>query len=129
LNKYNASKTEADGHKFDSKLEAERYFYLLDYLRQGTIRELKVHPSFVFKVYGETVRHARQKNGRAGKELTYSADFSYYIGDGSMLHVEDVKGMITETFKIKWAFVKAFHPAHEFKVVRKKKGEWVKDII
>ena len=85
--KYNASKVELDGHKFDSKLEANIY---------KRIRELNLpytlQPSFElqekFKFGKHTIR-----------PISYIADFMVII-DGTQ-YIIDAKGMETRVFMLK----------------------------
>ena len=124
--KYNATKTEIDGHKFDSKAEAEYYVHLLELVRNGQIRDLQLQPKFGFIIHGEPLKSHKNR------AITYSADFKWWenVGSGSATHwktvVADVKGMETDVWRIKWALVKALHPGTEFRIIKKVKGEWVK---
>lgn len=85
--KYKSSKVELDGHKFDSKLEANIY---------KRIRELglpcMLQPSYElqekFKFGKHTIR-----------PISYIADFCVII-DG-MQYIIDAKGMETPVFKLK----------------------------
>ena len=92
--KYRAQKIEVDGLRFDSKKEAQRYQELKLMQRAGVITNLKVHPSFDFKVNDLLV-------------CKYTADFSYsdHSMDPAMHVVEDVKGVrkggAWEKFRIK----------------------------
>ena len=125
MNKFNATKVEIDGHKFDSKAEGERYVFLLEQIRNGHIRDLELQPKLVFMVHGEPVKSV------AGRTLSYKPDFRYWKRDtvGGQVHwspvYEDVKGVATDLWKFKWAFAKAHYPKYKFIAVRKKKGEWV----
>lgn len=95
--KYHNKKTVADGIKFDSKLEAERYLQLKEWEKAGRITGLELQPCF------ELVP-AFEKNGKKWRRIVYKADFQYYsCADGKCI-VEDVKGstaVITRVFRIK----------------------------
>lgn len=90
--KYNAKSTRVDGITFDSKAEARRYGELKLMEQAGAITDLKVHPRYtVWEGY----------NSRADKRerIIYEADFSYV--ENGRLVAEDVKGVLTQTFKDK----------------------------
>jgi hypothetical protein len=89
--KYNNTKTEIDGIKFDSLKEAKRYEELKLLEKVGEIRELTVHPAFMLL---ETFR----KHGIIHRAITYTADFTYVTKDGRVL-VEDVKAWNKKTCK------------------------------
>ena len=87
--KYNAKKTEADGIKFDSKKEADRYA-ALKLLEQGRyITGLALQVSFPLE---------------GGN---YIADFTYYDIEQKRFVVEDVKGMKTPQYNFKKKAMKA----------------------
>src|SRR5574344_259278 len=91
--KYNNRKVEIDGHKFDSKLEAE-YYQLLKFKKvQGHIQDFKLQPRY-------TLQETFKRDGKTYRSITYIADFEVLHNDGSA-QVIDVKGMMTDVFKIK----------------------------
>ncbi len=77
---------------FDSKKEARRYDQLALLLRGGKISELTLQPKYDLI---PTVKW----NGKTLRKITYSADFRY-VQNGNTI-VEDVKGMLTDVYKIK----------------------------
>lgn len=89
-----------NGIKFDSIAEKDRYIELLAMEQSGKISGLIVHgkgltytlvAGFKYQTYtGETRTH---------RAITYIPDFGYFI-NGKWV-VEDVKGLITDVFKIK----------------------------
>lgn len=92
--KYNAIKTEIDGHKFDSKFEAEHYASLKLMERAGVISDLKLQPRFLLQegfVY----------QGHKERKIEYVADFQYTRNGETV--VEDTKSKATRTqaYKIK----------------------------
>lgn len=91
--KYNNNPCEADGYRFDSQAERDRYFELRLLLRTGDITELQVHPVYQLQ------ESFRGPNGKRVRAITYEADFSY-LRDGQRV-TEDVKGVETAAFKIK----------------------------
>ena len=96
-NKYNNVKVEINGHKFDSKAESRRYLILLSMQQDGLITKLQLQPKFTLQA------GFRDRNGKAQRAITYSADFRYYNRDGNDV-VEDVKSPATakdKTYRVK----------------------------
>lgn len=93
-NKYNARKVKIDGYTFDSQREAERYSELHLMEKAGEITDLIVHPKI------ELQPGFYYKNERI-RAITYEADFQY-LDKNSNVITEDVKGMETQAFRIKW---------------------------
>ena len=93
MNKYNARKVQIDGFTFDSQREAERYSELKLMEKAGEITDLTVHPKI------ELQSGFYYKNERI-RAITYEADFQYR--EKGNLIIEDVKGMETQAFRIKW---------------------------
>ena len=104
MRKYRNIKTEVDGITFDSKREAQRYQELKLELEQGEIRDLRLQPEFhVQEGYIDPA------TGQRVKPIKYIADFSYERHwkqaegmEGWMRIVEDVKGVETDVFKLKY---------------------------
>lgn len=99
--KYGAKKTVVDGITFASKKEAKRYDELKLLLKSGVITDLILQPRFILQdkcvVRGEKLR-----------AIEYVGDFQYmYNGE---LIVEDVKGVLTEVFKLKSKLFKYKYP-------------------
>lgn len=111
-NKYNASKTVADGIKFDSRAEARRYRELKLLQRAGEIKDLELQPSFLL-VEGFKCR------GKSYRDIRYIADFAYTEVRTGLQVVEDVKGVETEVFRLKKKlFLKKYGNIYDFRVVR-----------
>lgn len=91
-NKYNADKIVLDGHKFDSKFEAEHYASLKLLERAGVIHNLILQPRFL-------LQESFMYQGHRERKIEYVADFQYEL-DGQTI-VEDTKGFRTETYKLK----------------------------
>lgn len=87
--KYNASKTEVNGIKFDSKKEAKRYEELLSMQEKGMISDLQLQVKYTLipSQYGEI----NGKNKCLERSCDYIADFVYCNENGEKI-VEDVKG-------------------------------------
>jgi hypothetical protein len=86
--KYNNKFTRVKGVLFSSKKEAKRYEQLLLLLKSGEITDLQTQVKFVLIPKTDKFR-----------ETSYIADFTYF--EGREFIVEDVKGFITDVFKIK----------------------------
>lgn len=111
-NKYNAKKTPIDGHNFPSKREAERYCELKLFLKAGEIRNLVLQPRFLLQ------DEFFDKNGVKHKKIEYVADFLYIDKDGKAI-VEDVKGVLTDVYKLKKKmFLYLFDDRYEFREIR-----------
>lgn len=78
---------------FDSQREARRYDELVLLLKAGKISDLRLQQTFTLQ------EGYISASGDAVRALTYKADF-LYTRDGKSI-VEDVKGIKTETYKIK----------------------------
>ena len=91
--KYNNRKVEIDGHKFDSKLEAQYYTFLKHKKATGKIKDFNLQPRY-------TLQETFKRDGKTYRSITYIADFEVLHNDGST-QVVDVKGMMTDAFKIK----------------------------
>ncbi|WP_250538682.1 MULTISPECIES: DUF1064 domain-containing protein [unclassified Caballeronia] len=90
--KYRNEKCESGGIKFDSEREMKRWHELLQMQARGEISELELQVPFVL---AEPVVIA----GRKRPALRYVADFVYEKGGETV--IEDVKGRVTEGYRIK----------------------------
>ena len=114
--KYHNTKTVADGIKFDSKLEAERYEQLKILERAGVIRDLKLQPEY------ELIPSFR-KNGKTWRKTVYKADFRYILAENDKTIIEDVKGstaVITDVFRLKQKLFEYKYPELTIKIVTRK---------
>lgn len=98
--KYNNIKTEVDGHTFDSKAEARRYIELRQLKMAGEIEGFGLQPSFLLP----------------GK-VRYIADFIVKDKQG-LVWVEDVKGVVTQAFRIKQRLWEEAYPWLELRVIK-----------
>ena len=116
--KYNNTKVEIDGIKYDSKKESQRNAYLELMQKQGLISDLKRQVVFelIPTIYEDKVVHLKTKDKFvqrvAQKAVTYKADFTY-IKDGQLV-VEDVKASasyaaLDKTFILKEKMMRYFH--------------------
>lgn len=114
--KYHNTKTVADGIKFDSKLEAERYAQLKILERAGVIRELELQPSF-------ELLPSFRKNGKTWRKTVYKADFRYILVKDDRIIIEDVKGstaVITDVFRLKQKLFEYKYPDYTISIVTSK---------
>lgn len=86
--KYGNTKTEVDGHTFDSLAEARHYKVLKALHGYGAIEDLVLQPRYPLVVNGVKV-------------CTYVADFSYIEAATKKRRVVDVKGMKTPMYRLK----------------------------
>lgn len=100
-NKYRNKITVLGGIKFDSIAEASRYQELMILLRAGKIRELRLQP--VFELAPGVIIQGRRR-----PPLRYIADFKYFDDHRNEI-IEDVKGKITEGYRIKRHLMKSVH--------------------
>ena len=114
--KYHNTKTVADGIKFDSKLEAERYAQLKILERAGVIRDLELQPSF-------ELLPSFRKNGKTWRKTVYKADFRYILAEDDRIIIEDVKGstaVITDVFRLKQKLFEYRYPELTIKIVTRR---------
>lgn len=110
--KYRAKKTEVDGIKFDSKREANRYCELKLLEKANEIRNLELQPRFLLQ------DKFKDKTGTTHRKIEYVADFMYVDKDNKKI-VEDVKGVLTDVYKIKKKmFLKIYDDQYEFREIR-----------
>jgi hypothetical protein len=106
--KYNNRKCEADGFKFDSLKERQRYYELKALQSTGKITELEVHPTYLLSM-GEIV--VRIKGDKKVTRARYIADFSYCLENKQRI-VEDVKSTFMakdKYFRLKRAIFEALY--------------------
>lgn len=94
--KYGAIPAEEDGHKFPSQAEWRRYKELKLLKKGGVIRDLELQPRYPLRVNGILV-------------TTYVADFRYWDNEKEEQVVEDVKGVVTDVYRLKKKLMCAVH--------------------
>jgi hypothetical protein len=128
--KYNNTKVEYDGIKFDSKKEMQRYKILKEAENNGIIKELQLQVKYelIPAVKEEYIEHLKTKDKIKIRTLqlpiTYTCDFQYY--KNGELVVEDVKAsktMLPKEFVLKEKMMFAL------KGIRVKKVFSVKDSV
>ena len=92
-NKYKNKKTIVDGIKFDSEMESHYYIYLKQLKEIGEVVDFVIQPTYL-------LQEGFDLNGKRIRPITYKADFKVIYKDGHE-EVIDVKGKLTEEFKIK----------------------------
>ncbi len=110
--KYRAKKTIIDGIKFDSKREADRYCELKLLEKAKEIRNLELQPRFLLQ------DKFKDKMGTTHRKIEYVADFMYIDKDDKKI-VEDVKGMMTDVYKLKKKlFLNLYDEEYDFREIR-----------
>lgn len=114
--KYRNRKVEIDGITFDSKAEARYYKELQLRERAKDIQFFRLQPRYL-------VHDKFEKDGKKHQAIFYIADFEIHHNDGS-IEVVDVKGMITEVFRIKEKLFNKKFP-HKLTLVKWERGRFV----
>jgi hypothetical protein len=113
--KYNAAGERVDGIFFHSKAESVRYLQLKAMQEQGEIDSLILQPSYECVVKNHKI-------------TTYRSDFKYCVIDdrGQTIKtvVEDVKGMVTDIYKIKKKLVEACFDVKIIEIPAKDIAKW-----
>lgn len=92
--KFNAKKTVVDGITFDSRKEAKRYVELRDLERAGKIQCLRRQVRY-------ELIPAFNVGGKHYRPTSYVADFVYTDTATGEEIVEDVKGVLTDVYRLK----------------------------
>jgi hypothetical protein len=108
--KYNAQTVEIDGHKFQSRKEANYYCELKLRLRAGEITKIELQPRYTLE------EGRRLKNGKWLRKREYVADFRITMPDGSQ-QVVDTKGYRTREYKRKIQEFMDKYPEIDFREV------------
>ena len=93
-NKYHNKKCEYNGIKFDSIKEKDWYMVLLNYKRNGRIKELELQKKFILQ------ESFTDNQGNKQRAITYMADFFYYDTKLKCYIAEDVKSEATRNDKV-----------------------------
>lgn len=110
MSKYHSVKVKLDGYTFDSKAEAARYGELRLLEKAGEITELKVHPDY-------QLINPFQYRGKWDRGVIYEGDFEYLDSEGAVV-VEDVKGMMTPVFRLKYKLFIRKYPNIDFRIIQ-----------
>nr|UWD63394.1 MAG: Protein of unknown function (DUF1064) [Bacteriophage sp.] len=92
--KYHAKKTTVDGITFDSRREADRYLVLKSMEEDGAIEDLRRQVRYELIPPFDV-------DGRHYRPVFYVSDFTYVDRETGEEVVEDVKGMRTDTYRLK----------------------------
>jgi len=107
--KYAAVPTVVDGVRFASKAESKRHAELQALERAKVIEKLELQPRYPINVNGQQV-------------CVYIGDFRYVENGKSV--VEDVKGVRTETYRLKRKLLLATYPGIDHREIgRQKRGK------
>ena len=99
-NKYHNVKTVLDGITFDSKAEARRYSELTLMRKAGLLQCVGCQPSFV-----------------VSPGIRYVADF-ICVDHAGKTWIEDVKGMETQSWRLKKRLFETAYPGIELRVIK-----------
>lgn len=94
LGKYNNKKKVIDNITFDSMREADRYLFLRKAQEKGVIRDLKCHVRFPL-IDKRTGEHLTVQGPKRKSKCVYTCDFHYYVVNGALEVIEDVKSAFT----------------------------------
>lgn len=100
--KYGAKKTIANWIKFDSKIEADYYLYLLDLKNSWEVKAIYLQPRFQLL---EKFIH----NWKKYQSICYVWDFKVEYSDWTT-QIVDTKGMPTNEAKLKKKMFHYYHP-------------------
>lgn len=118
MSKYHNEPVTVDGYRFDSKAEAARYQELRLLEKAGYIANLRLQPQYLLQPA------FTNRLGNRERAIIYRADFAYQeqIARGQWIEwlevVEDVKGVTTKDFLIKWKIVQYQNPSVDFRLVK-----------
>ena len=103
----NARKTMFQGILFDSKLERDRYVYLLEKVKDGAISHLELQKPFELiptQERGENKVPSISKTKNIRK-TQYFSDFTYFRVSDQKWIINDAKGRAMEVYKLKLKLV------------------------
>lgn len=113
--KYGNRKVELDGIVFDSVAES-KYYQQLKWLESNKqILFFRIQPRY-------RLQDGFEKDGKKHRAIDYIADFEIHRIDGS-IEVVDVKGALTEVFKIKQKLFEMKYP-HKLTLVKYENGSF-----
>ena len=118
--KYHAYKPIINGIQFDSIMESQFYLYLLKLKKDHEIKSFERQKTFELQPSFKT------KKGKTVRSITYVADF-VVIDKNGITSAVDVKGVETDTFKIKKKLFQYRYPDICFLCLRwvPSEGQWL----
>lgn len=93
--KYLNQRTIVDGYRFASIKEGHRYKELKILEKAKEIKDLQIQPEFILQIA------FTDNQGKKHQPIKYVGDFQYYDNKLKQIVVEDVKGFVTQTYKVK----------------------------
>jgi len=112
-NKYGARKTTVDGVTFDSEMESEFYKLLKG---SEEVVCFEIQPRYL-------LQEAFKKDGKTVRKIEYVADFKVLYKDKTF-EVIDVKGQVTDVFKLKKKLFDKRYPDLHLILIRKYASGW-----
>lgn len=113
--KYGNKGCYVDDHFFHSQAESFRYLQLKEMVEQEIISDLELQPAFPIVINNIHI-------------CKYLADFRYKVlddlGNTVRVAVEDVKGMVTDVYKLKSKMVMATHDVVIIEIPASKVAKW-----
>jgi predicted nucleic-acid-binding Zn-ribbon protein len=106
--KYQSVECVVDGITFQSRLEGRRYPQLKLMEQSGEIHDLQLQPEFLIQ---EAVKDPYTH--KKLKPIYYTGDFIYVDSKGQKI-AEEIKGYMTELFRVKWKLVIPRYPKIKF---------------
>lgn len=103
-NKYNATKTTVGGYTYQSAKEARYSMWLDSEVAAGRIKSYKRQYKMSLDVNGKHIAN-------------YYADFLVYHDNG-VKEIIDVKGILTDLFRLKWRLAQALYPDYKYSIVK-----------
>lgn len=113
--KYGNKKVEIDGHVFHSIAESKYYLQVKWLLENKQILLYRLQPRY-------RLLDGFEKHGKKHRPIDYVADFEIHKLDGS-IEVIDVKGAITDVFRIKQKMFEKKYP-HKLSLVKYVNGRF-----
>jgi hypothetical protein len=118
MKKYKNKSINAYGIKWDSKSELARYEQLVQMEKKQEILNLKVHSKEINFLLLEKCTYKSFLGSELNqRKITYTPDFVYTTKNGILI-AEDVKGMLTEAFRIKAKIFRYRYPDIVLRVVK-----------
>lgn len=103
-----SKKVVIDNIKFDSEMESLYYLELKERLAKGEISDLEIHKGYIL------LEEFTNANGKVHKAITYEPDFIFYDKVEKRTRYIDIKGMLTDDFKLKWKMFDFYYLKHPF---------------
>lgn len=117
MKKYKNKSIVAHGIKWDSQSELARYEELLELEKENQIKKLKPHSKEICFVLLESCSY-KDLEGKVKKQrpITYTPDFVYTMHGVTI--AEDVKGMVTDSFRLKAKMFRARYPNIILRIIK-----------